>query len=242
MAGDHTDHSYVTSSEGHVWPCAGRSKGGSVICSGSGSAWLAHCLAGAYSRAGIIYNVTGWCHQMANRILRPAGVDVSAARGYRLSYFLWGRYGRDASHDGTWPELHHCSELEAPAALHEEGAPFLSPSEPPGATLMSVPTRLERMIDEHLGEDYASDKRARLHELAAVTEHEQDELVNAFQSKRITPEQYLERFTRLVGHLFAGYEGILGHEDFVRLFGVPPEHALDLLDPELFRQAHGLRN
>ena len=52
------------------------------------------------------------------------------------------------------------------------------------------------MIDEHLGGDYASDKRARLRQLATVVEHEQEELVSAFQSKRITPDQYLERFTR----------------------------------------------
>lgn len=83
MVGKLTDHTYVTSSEGHVWTCAGRSEGGRVIRTGSGSTWLAHCPAGANSRAGIMYNVTGWCHQMANRILRPAGVDVSVARGLR---------------------------------------------------------------------------------------------------------------------------------------------------------------
>jgi hypothetical protein len=242
MVGDRTDHTYVTSSERHVWPCAGRSEGGRVICTGSGSAWLAHCLAGASSRAGIVYNVTGWCHQMANRILRPAGIDVSSARGYRISYHFWGKYGRDASPDGTWPELHHCSELEAAAGLHEEGSPFLSQSGPQRGPLTSVPTRLNRMIDEHLGHDFASDKRVLLSQLAAESEREQEELVSAFQSERITPEHYLERFTRLAGDLFAGYERILGRDDFVRLFGVAPEHALDFLDPELFRQAHGSRN
>jgi hypothetical protein len=184
---------------------------------------------------------------MANRILRPAGVDVSAARGYRISYLFWGKYGRDASPDETWPELHHCSELEATSGLHEEadlyeGSRHLSRSEPPSGTLMSVPTRLDRMIDERLGSDYAPDRRARLRQLAAVTEHEQQELVSAFQSQRITPEQYLERFTRLAETLFADYDGILGRADFVRLFGVPPEYALDFLDPELFEQAHGLGN
>jgi len=78
------------------------------------------------------------------------------------------------------------------------------------------------MIDEHLGDDYASDKRARLRQLAAVVEHEQEEVVSAFQSKRSTPDEYLERFTRLAGDLFASYERVLGRDDFVRLFGVPP--------------------
>jgi hypothetical protein len=242
MVGGFTDHTYVTSSERHVWPCAGRSEGGRMICTGSGSAWLASCLAGAHSTAGIVLSVTGWCHQMANRILRPAGVDVSAARGYGLTYHFWGTYGSDASSDGTWPELDHCSKLAAAVGLHEEGTPFLSGSKPPGGPPMSVPARLDRMIDEHLGGDYAPVKRARLRQLAAVVEHEQDELVSAFQSKRITPDQYLERFTRLAGDLFASYEGVLGRDDFVRLFGAPPEHALDFLDPEIFRVAHGSRD
>lgn len=155
---------------------------------------------------------------------------------------MWGKYGRDASPDETWPELHHCSELEAAVGLHEEGSPFLSQSETPRGTLTTAPARLERMVDEHLGGDYAADKRARLSQLAAATEYEQEALISAFRAERITPEQYLERFTRLVGELFAGYERILGRDDFVRLFGVPPEHALDFLDPELFRHAHGFRN
>ncbi len=179
---------------------------------------------------------------MANRILRPAGVDVSAARGYGLTYHFWGKYGRDALSDDTWPELDHCSKLEATAGLHEEGTPFLPGPKPRGGPLPSVPGRLDRLIDEHLGADYASDKRARLRQLAAAVEHEQDELVTAFQSKRITPDQYLERFTRLAGDLFTSYERVLGRDDFVRLLGVPPERALDFLDPEIFRQAHGAKN
>jgi len=242
MVGGLTDHTYVTSSERHVWSCAGRSEGGRVICTGSGSAWLASCLAGAHSTAGIVLSVTGWCHQMANRILRPAGVDVSAARGYGLTYHFWGRYGRDASGDDTWPELDHCSKLEATAGLHEEGTPFLLGSKPPGGPPPTIPTRLDRMIDERLGGDYASDKRTRLRHFAAVVEHEQEELVSAFHSKRITPDQYLERFTRLAADLFASYERVLGRDDFVRLFGIPPEHALDFLDPEMFRHAHGSKN
>ena len=91
MVGGFTDHAYVTSSEQHVWACAGRSGGGRMICTGSGSAWLASCLAGAHSIAGIVLSVTGWCHQMANRILRPAGVDVSAAKGYGVTYHVWGK-------------------------------------------------------------------------------------------------------------------------------------------------------
>jgi hypothetical protein len=76
------DHTYVTSSVGHVWPCFGRSAGGLAICSGAGNVERADCLSNPRAEAGIVYGVTGVCHQTANRILYPAGKTVSAARGY----------------------------------------------------------------------------------------------------------------------------------------------------------------
>lgn len=37
MQGLPADHTYVESSDGHVWPCWGRSVGGSNICVGTGN-------------------------------------------------------------------------------------------------------------------------------------------------------------------------------------------------------------
>ena len=109
------DHTYVTSSNGHVWPCWGRSAGGSLICNGQGNTDQADCLSQPNSKAGIIYGGTGVCHQTANRILLPAGIYVSAAAGYRTSLFAWGAYGRDIATrklysptHNPWPELSFC--------------------------------------------------------------------------------------------------------------------------------------
>ena len=109
------DHTYVTSSAGHVWPCFGRSGGGAQICSGVGNVDRADCLSNPESRAGIVYGVTGVCHQTANRILWPSGQTVSAARGYRWSIFTYGTYGTDSvtlvNYSPThhpWPELAAC--------------------------------------------------------------------------------------------------------------------------------------
>lgn len=87
------DHTYVTSSDGGVWGCWGRSSGGRGICSGQGSSKRANCLSQSSSHAGIIYGVTGVCHQTANRILYPAGVVVSRANGYWASVTMYGTYG-----------------------------------------------------------------------------------------------------------------------------------------------------
>jgi len=87
------DHTYVTSSDGGKWGCWGRSSGGRKICSGTGSSKRANCLSQSSSHAGIIYGVTGVCHQTANRILYPARVVVSRASGYWASVTMYGTYG-----------------------------------------------------------------------------------------------------------------------------------------------------
>lgn len=87
------DHTYVTSSDGYIWPCWGRSAGGKLISSGQGSSARANCLSQNDSHAGIVYGVTGVCHQTSNRILSPAGITVSSASGYWASVLLYGVYG-----------------------------------------------------------------------------------------------------------------------------------------------------
>lgn len=111
------DHTYVTSSDGHQWGCWGRSKGGRPICSGTGNTLKADCLSHGASEAGITYGMDGFCHQMANRILCPAGITVVEARGYRVSFFMWGAYGRERKtrrhYDPIlfpWPELARCNQ------------------------------------------------------------------------------------------------------------------------------------
>ena len=37
------EHTYVTSSGGHFWPCRGRANGGRQICSGNGNIDKADC-------------------------------------------------------------------------------------------------------------------------------------------------------------------------------------------------------
>ncbi len=53
-----------------------------------------------------LYLVTGVCYQTANRILYPAGVLVSMARGYNQSVFFWGTYGL-----GGWPQREECAKV-----------------------------------------------------------------------------------------------------------------------------------
>ena len=109
------DHTYVTSDAGRRWRCHGRSAGGIQICEGTGNEDQAVCLAQPDGDAGIAYLRTGVCHQIANRILSPAGIAVSSARGIGISIATFGAYGlelftRRRYHPAVlpWPELELC--------------------------------------------------------------------------------------------------------------------------------------
>lgn len=91
------DHTYVQSDNGISWRCWGRDSGGTAICARSGDSTHANCISQPRSRAGIEYGKTGVCHQTANRILYPARVLVSEAKGYWLSSALYGTYGRNTA-------------------------------------------------------------------------------------------------------------------------------------------------
>lgn len=87
------DHTYAQSDDGFSWPCWGRDSGGGNICQGGGDSLQADCISQTQSHAGLRYGINGVCHQTANRILYPAKILVSKARGYWLSSFLYGTYG-----------------------------------------------------------------------------------------------------------------------------------------------------
>lgn len=91
---------------GKYWPCWGtwEKDWGNRICKGNGDYKAAEAISlipspfplpGLRGVAGIAYGITGTCHQTANRILLPARVTVSKARGYWLSKLAYGTYGND---------------------------------------------------------------------------------------------------------------------------------------------------
>src|SRR5438270_1164190 len=97
------DHTYVMcGTGGTAWGCWGGKTGGTVLRSGSGSTSQADAIAEPNERAGITcYLINGVCHQAANRILFPAGIFVTGARGYGVSSALFGPYGRPRGPLGT---------------------------------------------------------------------------------------------------------------------------------------------
>lgn len=88
------DHTYVGSAEGFKWRCWRKGKDGHLIVEATGDIRQAKCMAEDFKgHAGILYGLTGVCHQSANRILYSSRITVHMAKGYAASHLLFGTYG-----------------------------------------------------------------------------------------------------------------------------------------------------
>lgn len=97
------DHTSVSCSgvPGRLWVCCGVAPAGPIICSGEGSSKSADCFSkpamGAFNlidTAGILYLITGVCHQASNRILSSASQLINnMCKGYGASLLAFGAFG-----------------------------------------------------------------------------------------------------------------------------------------------------
>ena len=252
------EHTYVISDAGHRWACHGSADGGRETCVGSGHADLAACLAQPNALAGIIYGVTGVCHQIANRILWPADVRVDQAIGYRFSSAVYGQYGALSWH---WPQLDICCQALGMERLLAEwrgrtmGVPPRTPRELEEPEVAYVIESTEKdhfveervaelvlLIEQHLGRDFDRRRRAAIERIRTASAQEQFDLLSAAEQGALGAEVYLQRFTALLQRTFADIDRVLGRADFERVFGGPPEDALGIIDRDAYARARGLRS
>lgn len=155
------EHTYVECSGGKAWGCYGRKAGGTELVRGTGSTDRADRIAEPDERAGITcYGVNGVCHQAANRILLPAGVLVKKARGYRLSYAIYGEYGialPTKKCHGLF-QKHESVVGDLPACLFYGAIPPPDdPDEPPSGNDAAFLDLALRLYDALLGSDRGPD-------------------------------------------------------------------------------------
>ena len=265
------EHTYVISSSDHRWDCNGDERGegeGREICRGNGDLKSIIEIAGWDGMARIVYGKDGVCHQIANRILAPAGVKVIRAKYYNLSSMRYGHYGRDWK---NWPKFRAYIEIQEPepsfepfsGGLHEEAATFegFAGSQPVSWPDLedleeelvgnqyepqrdySTDGRVQAFrgaIDERLGEDFDRKKRQRLLDIQLESLGPQDAVVVELEQGQISKEEYFLKFTKLDQDCLAAMAEVLGEDDFVRLFDVKPDEAPPPADPKIFAQAHGL--
>jgi hypothetical protein len=244
------EHSYVTSSCGLKWGCWGRDFGGSGLSAATGDSTVADCLSQPNSQAGIIYGISGVCHQTANRILHPAKITVVGCQGYNLSVFAFGAYGQ-----GTWSQLSICY----PAGT------ILAPTGGGGGPPRPLSRNFSSMIGFYnaavstIRTTTAAEEDAQLAELSALTEmalgypldrdtlralrdiqaelwRSRSALVARLHNGELTPDQYLDQLNGSIRLAMGKSQYLLGVERFRKIFGDPGENPEGLVNRYTFME------
>jgi hypothetical protein len=240
-------HTYVTSSCGASWGCWGGYQGGLNIRHGTGSSILADCIGqpnvgpGFLSRgiAGIVYGVNGVCHQMANRILSVANIELplgfAQIRASRFTY-RGGAFGRNLPGqpiDDQWPGRQiACKRPPLPSSSGSVGPSGSSGnlsssrwsglmSSITGANDDSDPrSELFALIEAaSLGHTIAHQKLEALLEVQENLRANQEQLAQWLIAERISKLDYVAKLDAAMQETARAGEEILGFEDFHRVFG-----------------------
>ncbi len=93
------DHVFVVSDQGHDWGCFGRGKNhipkSNLLARAQGNAEWMNAINGTDNKhpTGLENQVSGVCHNVANRLLLLADADVAKAQGNGLATLAFGKYG-----------------------------------------------------------------------------------------------------------------------------------------------------
>ena len=233
------DHTYVHSfSNGAIvkkYGCHGREDGGKVICKGYGDITWAEKIAKPDGSAGIRYGIDGVCHQMANRILYPAGIIVSAASGYSLSSLIYGTYG----HGEFNPDV-----LKTSTLLSIEGSPHFHKVK---ALHSELPKRSDMNINEQIYQEFKLLMEERLNKSVNLLDTSRDnqikQIINSVQDrkklldnqlnkKEISNKIYATSINSLAQEMLDDFAKILSKEEFKQLFNISSSESILLIDPE----------
>lgn len=221
-------HTYVKSSCGAAWGCWGGTTGGTSICAGTGSSIQADCIDGK-DDAGIIYYITGVCHQIANRILFPAGIILpdAAYPDIRSSYFLYNEWGQNLPGRPPfyqWPNRANiCATSGPPSGSARSSFPRLSGSGPMSFGMQGGQkdrrARVSKLVEAGLGHSVNAEICDALAEMQAVLQARQVELAQLLMTKEISKEKYIRELDEAMKIASDAGEQILGFEGFHKVFG-----------------------
>lgn len=227
-------HTYVKSSCGASWGCWGGTTGGVSICSGTGSSIQADCIDGK-DDAGILYYITGVCHQIANRILSPAGIQIpDTFPDVRNSYFIYDEYGHNligqtpfnrwpdrkticsTPSGSTGPSGDSQSSSIATFSIGSGGLMNLGPrnSDPPDRR-----SKLSALIRAGLGHPVNQKTLDDLAEMQSRLRERQLELASLVTNEKISREEYIAELDEALKRASVIGEKLLGFDDFHKVFG-----------------------
>jgi hypothetical protein len=265
------DHTYVECGTGaKAWGCFGRKAGGHEIRRAPGSTIRADAIAGSDEHAGITcYLLNGVCHQAANRILDPAGINASGARGYGLSTAVYGPFGRPRfppcfspfdDKPGVWGDLAECmpslsvpgSSPDVPLMTSRDWVYLRDVQRIYWRSAGSEPTApRDFMMQMDLFQQFAVYRLPRLGSEEPLRFHQLLAQRFSFEQKRVAAEgRYSEhgsfaQFAADFDELTISFQDALGEllnaEDFVGLLDVRKDERIVLADPEIVRELSNRR-
>lgn len=260
------DHTYVECTEGKGWSCWGDKTGGTALRSAHGSTRRADAIAEPNERAAVkCYAINGVCHQSANRILWPAKVTVRGARGYKLSEAIYGPYGRFRAlfglcnapfnrHPDVEGDLPECMfKVAAPRAQAEieEDAQYLERAvetyERYGP-LEAMALDDGAMVDLHvelfllLAQRELGPKRVEAaHKVVGIRTDEERErmrIERAFADRELSLERFVTEVNGLTDRFQDQVAEAMAPEDYSLLLGLLPGDKVQLVDPDIAKQAY----
>lgn len=242
-------HTFVSSSCGLAWGCFGRSENGSLLTSGPGSSSRADCL--SKNNAGILYGITGVCHQAANRISFPAQLKAVGAGGYAQSVFTFGEYGRSFPGIKSWEAIKRECSARATSQIsfdenisagsrstlsdsrydHDERDHPMVHVSSDEETLRLV--ELSGLVERGIGRPLERVKFEELSRIQIRLRERQAEIARRLLLNEITKEEYLTLLDNDLAVASNESEALLGEEDFKRIFGEKAD-AQSLVDADEF--------
>lgn len=223
------DHTYAQANA-QPYNCFGRSTGGTLICQGQGDPVASAIIANGKidsdgnndGHAGIVYGLTGVCHQTANRILSPAKILISKAKGYTLSSALYGDYG----HFYHPYEMFLMAETTYFGKIHNLNLKYvtnlISENE-----FIEVGVRL--LIDNFMGQGYAV-ANPNLAKLFIETRFNNLELNQNIHDGLISTIENANKVNNLALDLQRNVANLLDEADYTTLFGYTPNQEKLLVD------------
>ncbi|NJD90410.1 MAG: hypothetical protein FIA91_02670 [Geobacter sp.] len=197
--------------------------------------------------SGIIYAVSGVCHQMANRIITESGQLVTSAPGYLMGSFItYGAYGSPIGRpDWFWPiYLPACKMLADSSGItpkHTEFSQRVIDSEMEFGVKHAdklYENRMSLVVENRLGKDYSAAKLAKLSKIHLKFIESKLKVDDDYLSNVINSIEHTYRVNDLNRQSFISMHDVLGEKDFEALFGAP---AIDhpLINPEIAAQLSG---
>ncbi len=203
---------------------------------------------------GIIYGVTGVCHQMANRILASSnsGIMISAA-GYWASVSAYGVYGSGGLVSGPTAGMawvaYYAACLAMTGITESNKEPLLGASEDESSQKLMVNAmnlekehaenkelpglRLKLVATHRLGADFASDKMDKLVQFQMGFDGIKKNIDESYIAKDISSTRHASLVNIEYNKFLTKCAQVITTEEYKQLFGLTPGNTYELIDTEI---------